>query len=81
MRDCITILAMFPLTKQKCGLLWQVVSPFDIFRLIIRLFSLKYPLFMHKREESEEIKKIEKICIIKICRGRAHLEKLLSGDP
>ena len=42
MPDCITILMMFALTKQKCGLLLQVMSPFDIFRLIIRHFSLQY---------------------------------------
>ena len=33
MPDCITILMMFVLTKQKCGLLWQVMSPFAIFAL------------------------------------------------
>ena len=40
---------------------------------------------MYKRERNELKKKnnktIENICIIEICRRRAHLEQLLSGDP
>ena len=38
---------------------------------------------MYKRERNELKKKqktIENICIIEICRRRAHLEQLLSGD-
>ena len=33
MPDCITILMMFVLTKQKCGLLWQVMFPLLFFAL------------------------------------------------
>ena len=41
---------------------------------------------MYKRERNElkkekNKKTIENICIIEICRRRAHLEQLLSGDP
>ena len=58
------------------------LSPFATFALSLDISRLNiHNLCTKEKEMNKKKKTIVKICIIKICRRRAHLEQPLSGDP